>query len=164
MDYLTILATRCLIIFSATPPEPARPHEVGKALPSISSPSTPLHPIAITIPIESLVCPNPQLHYFLLKHVLSMYIRPSHAPKDITTEAEILVWTELDRGQNLVRALGSWFAREGRGITEAELRDLAEEYGLELKSEKDDWGTGEHDEEVEFGLGEVGNDTCVSLL
>jgi len=79
---------------------------------------------------------------------------PSLAPKESKVEAEILVWRELDRGSGFVKALGRWYGKEGKGIGEGELRDLAGSYGLGLKTEKeDDWV--EHSKDINEGRGDI---------
>jgi hypothetical protein len=182
MDYLTILATRYVILF---------PHPITTMhapLPSTSSaPHTPtgtahlVRPTPISIPIQSILLSDTDLAYFLVRHVLSsqpvsqlsfsraLSLSPPTDPltlaqhdeheheegqalatsnqngmspgayfgnspvggygKEITVEAEVMVWKEIDKAKNFVRALGSWVAGHG-SMSEGELKALAEVYGL----------------------------------
>ena len=81
--------------------------------------------------------------YFLLTHVLTSHpslVHSSHhvgsTPKDIAGQAEVVVWSEIDKAKMFTRALGEWFGTHPGGIDEGELRNLANRWDLVVKGDK----------------------------
>jgi len=69
-------------------------------------------------------------------------------------DAEGLVWKEVEKGKQFVRAVGEWFgAGSDGGISDYQLKVLAQRCGVVVK-----------DEDYEFGQGigqELGKDSSV---
>ena len=55
--------------------------------------------------------------------------------KEISSEAEVMVWSEIDKAKMFIRTLGDWYASHPEGITESELEKLALGHGLSWKGE-----------------------------
>jgi hypothetical protein len=77
--------------------------------------------------------------------------------KKLMADAEGLVWKEVEKGKEFVRAVGEWFGAAGAGgISDAQLKVLARGCGVEIKDEDEEYGHGHghgHREE-EHRLGE----------
>lgn len=95
--------------------------------------------------------------YYLLTHVLT---HPSLFPsavflgditKEVTAEAEVMAWGEIDKAKMFIRALGAWFAENKGAITEKEIERLAAEWGLGWKGDAEE----EEVERVKMGPIEV---------
>ncbi|KAK8858705.1 hypothetical protein IAR55_002934 [Kwoniella newhampshirensis] len=162
MDYLTILATRALILF---PPTWTSHESLITTSRLASSPTTTpptshllLSPTPISIPISSILNADTDCAYFLIHHILSTTPQGGlrTTDKEVLREAEVVVWREIDRAKLFTRALGAWFAnahKSGVGkLGERELGELAEKYGLGLQNESSEVGQEGHtneDREVE---------------
>ena len=143
MDYLDLLATRSLILFS--PPtstihlSPLHTDDSPNTTPQ--TPNTglpdPAAPEPVSMPIQSLIEGSSDCHYFLITHVLATAIVPSAVspvgspgsassdsnwvgggslggtPKELIGEAELLVWKEMDKAKMFGRELGQWFRGHG---------------------------------------------------
>jgi hypothetical protein len=179
VDYLTVLATRSLVFFPLSSPfsHPISPNSNAS---SSSSPNTTpesrshfLNPEPVTLPLQSLAWADRQCALFLLDHFLATalpsYESPSaynlssspgtisHMDKKLMADAEGLVWKEVEKGKEFVRAVGEWFGAAGAGgISDAQLKVLARGCGVEIKDEDEEYGHGHghgHREE-EHRLGE----------
>ena len=161
MDYLDLLATRSLILFSPpTPtshPSPISADELPNTTPQTPNASLPdpATPEPVSMPIHSLIEGSSDCLYFLVTHVLSTAVTPSATsspgsttsdspsvgagslggtPKELIGEAELLVWKEMDKAKMFGRELGQWFVGHGNSrISEAELARMAAKWGLKVK-------------------------------
>lgn len=168
MDYLTVLASRSLVFF---PPHDDDHHHARPQLPLSPNPndtaspdSTPesrhqlLAPEPVFIPLQSLAWADRECALFLLNHLLSAAL-PSYEPnpafsaspgtvsameKKLVAESEGLVWKEVEKGKQFVRAIGEWFGRTNvGGMSDETLSALALACGVHLKdSDTDDAGGG----------------------
>ena len=60
-------------------------------------------------------------------------------PKEVVSEAEILVWKEMDKAKMFARELGQWFSHIGNiRISEKELERLAEKWGMMVQPVEED--------------------------
>lgn len=167
MDYLTIIATRCVVLFPKTiTPSHHRSFSNSSSSSDPNAPRTPTscipRPGPVTMPIESLMYSDTEAAYYLLTHVLthgSLFPSAVHlgeVTKEVANEAEVMVWGEIDKAKMFIRALGAWFAQHKEAITEKEMESLAGEWGLGWKNEADEMED-ELEELVErAGLVEVG--------
>ncbi|KAK4686883.1 hypothetical protein P7C73_g3241, partial [Tremellales sp. Uapishka_1] len=131
MDYLSILATRSLMLF------PSASKSSFTSPPS--SPATPTlrlsRPAPISMSIQAVISNDANCAYFLLLHILSSsVISLGGVDKARMSEAEVMVWGEIGKAKSFARDLGEWFARLG-SIEEAALRAMAEKWGLGIKEE-----------------------------
>lgn len=55
--------------------------------------------------------------------------------KEVSGEAEVMVWSEIDKAKMFIRTLGEWYASHPEGITEGQLEKLAIGHGLAWKCE-----------------------------
>lgn len=154
VDYLTLLATRSLVFFPHDQPSP-----VSSPNANLSSPDTtpePQHhtmlpPDPVTIPLQSLAWADRECALFLLNHLLVNAL-PSYEPnpafsaspgtvsameKRITAEAEGLVWKEVEKGKQFIRAIGEWYATSRGGMSDEILRSLAKGSGVIIKDDGD---------------------------
>lgn len=53
--------------------------------------------------------------------------------KRMVAEAEGLVWKEVEKGKQFVRAIGEWYATSGGGMRDDTLRALAAKSGVVIK-------------------------------
>jgi hypothetical protein len=60
-------------------------------------------------------------------------------------DAEGMVWKEVEKGKQFVRAVGEWFGKSDRGISDYQLKILAQTCGVVVKEE----------EEYEFSHGDI---------
>ena len=154
MDYLDILSTRSLLLFSPTKPS----HQSDSPNTTPSTPTSDLpasSPARIAMPIQSLMEGHSECVYFLVTHVLATAFQPHSTspgapgslgsdglfeglggtPKELVGEAELLVWKEMDKAKMFGRDLGQWFRGQGNSrIGEKELERLAQKWGLQLQS------------------------------
>lgn len=153
VDYLTLLATRSLVFFPHDQPfsSPSSPD------PSSSSPqSTPeaqrhhmLPPDPVTIPLQSLAWADRECAIFLLNHLLANAL-PSYEPnpafsaspgtvsameKRIAAEVEGLVWKEVEKGKQFIRAIGEWYGTSRGGMSDETLKALAKGCGVSIKDD-----------------------------
>jgi len=140
MDYLTIIATRSLILF----PHTLRPVHHRTLSSSSSGSSASVHtptaslptPAPVSMAIHNFMTNDADCAYFLVTHILthpSLYpssVALGGVSKDVAAEAEIMVWQEIAKATNFIRRLGEWFATHAEGITEDELEKLALSVGL----------------------------------
>lgn len=144
MDYLTIIATRSLVLFPITSGTAERPLSASSidTLTPFAKPSTTLpRPSPVTIPIHSLMHSDTDCAYFLLTHIFTSHptstmIVANHLcgiNKELTREAEILVWSEIDRAKMFIRDLGRWCGDHPERITLGELQNLAVKWVLEFQ-------------------------------
>ena len=54
----------------------------------------------------------------------------------MVADAEGMVWKEVEKGKQFVRAIGEWYATSGGGMRDDTLRKLAGKYGLVIKDEE----------------------------
>ncbi|ORY25922.1 hypothetical protein BCR39DRAFT_506867 [Naematelia encephala] len=165
MDYLTILATRSLVLFPR-PKQQLHPRS-SSTTSSLSSPKTPTmgvpSPSPIVMPIHSIVYDDSHTAHFLVQHLLrdsGLGLGFGMSPgREMTHEAEVLVWREIDKAKMFVRALGEWFAtstdndNSGR-IDQGSLDALAAKFGLGIKGDgdTDSEGVGEDEEQINGGI------------
>jgi hypothetical protein len=66
--------------------------------------------------------------------------------KKLIADAEGLVWKEVEKGKQFIRAVGEWFGAAGsvEGINDAQLKALARRCGVQIKEEEEEMGM-EHD-------------------
>ncbi|WVO18154.1 hypothetical protein L204_105857 [Cryptococcus depauperatus] len=124
MDYLTLLTTCSLTLFTSAHPSPC-------ASPATPKTSSVIAPSPVSIPIFSILNGDTETAWFLLTHVLASHPgQLTNVDKQIREAAEVLVWREMDRANMCIRALGSWFESNGQEIGMCQLEKLAKEYGV----------------------------------
>jgi hypothetical protein len=166
VDYLTVLATRSLVFF---PYNSAFSHPLSPNPNSSASPETTpearshfLDPEPVTLPLQSLAWADKQCALFLLDHFLATALPSYESPSSFTlssspntisnmdkkliADAEGLVWKEVEKGKQFIRAVGEWFGAAGsvEGINDAQLKALARRCGVQIKEEEEEMGM-EHD-------------------
>lgn len=52
-------------------------------------------------------------------------------------DAEGMVWKEVEKGKQFVRAVGEWFGQSDRGISDYQLKILAQRCGVVVKDEEE---------------------------
>ena len=71
--------------------------------------------------------------------------------KEVSANAEVIVWKQIDQAKMFLKALGEWFAHsKSRRITEKELRSLAARFELGLMGKKGLTMMIEDEDDVEF--------------
>lgn len=126
MDYLTILATRSLILFSG-----------GKPSSSVTPMSWGISPPPVSMPLLSLMHDDTHCAFFLANHVLNSVGAPpaTHAVANDATHramnqhAEVLAWQQIDRAKTFARELGLFYGRVD-SVCEEEIAALAASHGI----------------------------------
>jgi hypothetical protein len=148
MDYLTIIATRSLILF----PHHSKPAHHRTLSSSSSGSSASVHtptaslpdPAPISMAIHNFMASDADCAYFLVTHVLthpSLYpssVALGGVSKDVAAEAETMVWMEIDKAKTFIHRLGEWFATHAEWITEDDLEKLALAVGLGWRENADE--------------------------
>lgn len=142
MDYITVIATRSIILFPGQ--KPIHKHSTS-ASSCLNTPTTAITPpTPISMPIQSLMYDVNECAHFLLHHLLTSSSLGA-VGKDVSAEAEVMVWKEIDRATLFVRGIGEWFAAAKHAkIREKDLRRIAGKYGVRSKEVKEDERDGEH--------------------
>ena len=138
MDYLTVISTRSVILFVCPKSTDQR------SVPPDSSRTTPktviVSPSPIGMPINSLMNNESDCAHFLLHQIFTSTFSLGSVGKEISAEAELIVWKEIDRATLFIRKLGQWFATSSSGkIGEKELKRLTGKFGLELEEAQADY-------------------------
>ncbi|TXT13354.1 hypothetical protein VHUM_00721 [Vanrija humicola] len=120
MDYLTILATRSVVLFH-TPTVRKVPGSTAYLLP----------PKPIAVSLLKLIYGDTECAYFLIDHVLEGARSSTHGEFNPATAVEAIAWKEIDRAKVFSRALGQLFARVD-SVSESQVHELAASHGLEL--------------------------------
>lgn len=60
-------------------------------------------------------------------------------------DAEGMVWKEVEKGKQFVRAVGEWFGKSDKGISDYQLKILAQMCGVVVKDEEE--------QAYQYGLG-----------
>jgi hypothetical protein len=155
VDYLTVLATRSLIFFPHDQPHPLSPNPNQSSSPETTPEqrTTLLHPDPVYLPLQSLAWADNQCALYLLDHILSTCL-PNYEPssphttslldKRLIADAEGMVWKEVEKGKQFVRAVGEWFNGSDGGISDYQLKVLAQRCGVVVKEEEEayDYGHG----------------------
>ncbi|KAL7418542.1 hypothetical protein Q5752_007000 [Cryptotrichosporon argae] len=151
MDYLALLASRSVLLFSTptspptspttdsafasspvTPTVAVSPKIHSAPLPGSPSlaPRAPLAPDPIAVPLHSILYADAHTAYHLTLHVLGSGAGAGEADPARVRAAERAVWAEIDKAQAFGRGLGAAWA--SRDVGEAEASRLAEYYGVRL--------------------------------
>lgn len=143
MDYLTILATRSLVLF-----ESPISHASSAAPSPVSSPASSIlsvTPPPVSLPLLSLMRDDAHCAHFLSNHILESsgagrdtHARAvSHEATDSTThrailqEAEVLAWQQICRAKTFAQELGRHYGRVD-SVREDDLAALAATHGIGL--------------------------------
>lgn len=135
MDYLTILTTCSLLLFTNEAARPTRSDSPGSAGPITPEQSTRLLPLTpINVSIESIVHSDVECAYFLLQHILrDISFDGGSADRNTLLEGEALVWQAMDRAKGFARAIGHWFAvHPKQRMGDKQLEALAMRHGVRL--------------------------------
>lgn len=127
MDYLTVFATRSLVLF---PRHPA-PTPSLSPFSSPLSPRTSLSPPPVEMPLYALMRDDTHCAWFLVDRVLEHPRATGTVPRELEAEAEVMVWEQIDRAKMFGRALALLFGSSS-DVSEDELRALAARHGLGL--------------------------------
>lgn len=120
MDYLTVFATRSLVLFPRT----------TTAAPLFPSPRT-LTPPPVEMPLYALMRDDTHCAWYLVNRVLEAPRAAGGVAHELEMEAEVLVWEQIDRAKMFGRALALLFGSSSN-VDEDELRELAAKHGLGL--------------------------------
>ncbi|BEI89801.1 uncharacterized protein CcaverHIS019_0211630 [Cutaneotrichosporon cavernicola] len=120
MDYLTVFATRSLVLFPRTTP----------SAPLFSSPRT-LTPPPVEMPLYALLRDDTHCAWYLVDQLLEAPRAAASVARELEMEAEVLVWEQIDRAKMFGRALALLFGSSSN-VSEDELCQLAAKHGLEL--------------------------------
>ncbi|WVQ73117.1 hypothetical protein IAR50_002681 [Cryptococcus sp. DSM 104548] len=148
MDYLTIL-TSCYITLFTSPPTHRSPFSSPCSSPtSTTMPSIILPPKPISIPVSSVLYNDNETAWFLMRHILAAPLPNPLSPlantgtgsgstgradsRRMEEEAEVMVWREIDRAKMCIRAIGGWFGKNGARIGAKELAMLGERFGVDV--------------------------------
>ncbi|KLT39237.1 hypothetical protein CC85DRAFT_324355 [Cutaneotrichosporon oleaginosum] len=123
MDYLTVFATRSLVLFprsssTATPVPPANHQRT-------------LSPHPVEMPLYALMRDDTHCAWYLVDRVLEAPRAAGGVARELEMEAEVLVWEQIDRAKMFGRALALLFGSSSN-VSEEELRELAAKHGLGL--------------------------------
>ncbi|GMK59006.1 hypothetical protein CspeluHIS016_0700210 [Cutaneotrichosporon spelunceum] len=121
MDYLTVFATRSLVLF---------PRTCASAAPLFSSPRT-LTPPPVEMPLYALMRDDTHCAWYLVDQLLEAPRAAGAVARELEMEAEVLVWEQIDRAKMFGRALALLFG-SASDVGEDELRELAATHGLGL--------------------------------
>ncbi len=120
MDYLTVFATRSLVLFPRS----------NTAAPLFPAQRT-LSPHPVEMPLYALMRDDTHCAWYLVDRVLEAPRAAGGVARELEMEAEVLVWEQIDRAKMFGRALALLFGSSS-DVSEEALRDLAAKHGLGL--------------------------------
>lgn len=126
MDYLTVFATRSLVLFPRTPASipplfPSSPKATSRSL----------TPPPVEMPLYALMRDDTHCAWYLVDRVLEATRATGAVHRDLELEAEVMVWEQIDRAKMFGRALALLFGTSSN-VSEDEVHALAAKHGLGL--------------------------------
>lgn len=138
MDYLTVFATRSLVLFPRTPAATFSPPLFPS---SPKSSMRTLAPPPVEMPLYALMRDDTHCAWYLVDRVLEHPRATGTIHRELELEAEVMVWEQIDRAKMFGRALALLFG-SSTNVSEDELRALAFQHGLGLAAAPPSLGAG----------------------